>query len=248
MNLWILEDEPRAARRLKRLVEEAAPEAKVVAVFDSIAAARSTFAMQEFPDAILSDIELADGLSFDLYAEFPPQCPVVFTTAYDQYALNAFRANGVDYLLKPVELEGLAEALQKVGRMQGPATLPIRQMQAQLGSGSEFRSRFMVKVGDKLRSIPVEEVTCVFSESKSTLVRVGAREYVIDRTLDQVLPELDPERFFRINRSYIVALPFIAEAVTYSNSRFKVVIQGWERDDLIVARDRASDFKAWMGA
>ena len=81
MNLWILEDEPRAARRLKRLVEEAAPEAKVVAVFDSIAAARSTFAMQEFPDAILSDIELADGLSFDLYAEFPPQCPVVFTTA-----------------------------------------------------------------------------------------------------------------------------------------------------------------------
>jgi len=249
MKVWILEDEPRAVRRLKRLLTEQSISSEVTGEFDSIQSAEPHFASGNFPDVILSDIELADGLSFVLHEKYPPQCPVIFTTAYDQYALNAFRANGVDYLLKPVQPEALGHALTKAQKLGNAGEVSLSDLQSMLAARTqERRTRFMVRVGEKLKSISMDEVDCFYSEDKHTLLRSGEREYVLDRTLDQIEADIDPQAFFRISRKYLIAHRAMADVVAYSNSRFRIVVRGWNRTDVVVARDRAADFKKWLGA
>lgn len=248
MKLWILEDEPRALQRLERMIGEIRSDAEVVERFAAVQDALSVFSKGAFPDVIVSDIQLADGLSFELFRVAPPTCPVLFTTAYDQYALEAFRTNGVAYLLKPFTAEELSHALDKAQRLgTSESRTGIDRIEALLTrTAPSYRSRFMVKAGDRIRSVNVQEVAALFSEDKHTLLRVGEREYVLDAPLDALQTELDPKQFFRISRKYLIHHAFIREVVAWSNSRLKVYVVDWNREDLIVSRERTPAFRLWL--
>lgn len=248
MRIWLFEDEPRAARRMVRILMELSQAYEPVVIFDSVAHAQQEASNHGIPELIISDIQLADGLSFDFFKTHPPQCPVIFTTAYDQYALQAFRSNGIDYLLKPISPDDLSTAIAKAQRMQHAPVLDVAVLQQLMQRpGPVHRERFMVRAGDKIKSIPVEDVSCLYSEDKHTMLRSGHREYVLDQTLDAVVESLSTRTFFRISRKFVVAHHALEEVTAWSNSRLKVKVTGFDREDMIVARDRVRGFREWMG-
>lgn len=256
MKAMIIEDEARAASRLKRLIAEVAEDVEVTEVLESVRDLEERFAAdKEWPSVIFSDIQLADGMSFDFFERYAPGCPVIFTTAYDQYAIKAFKTNGIDYLLKPIEASELAVAIDKLRKVapaqhssQAPSMADLMALAAQLDQGRQtYRSRFVVKVGSKLKSIDVDSLSAIYSENKGTyLLEPDGRTHLVDHALDHVVPMLDPSRFFRINRSHIVAIDGVADIIIWSNSRLKLLLHGSDSEDIIVARDRTKEFKEWL--
>jgi DNA-binding LytR/AlgR family response regulator len=196
---------------------------------------------------IFSDIQLADGLSFEIYKQVPVSCPIIFTTAYDHYAIEAFQTNGIDYLLKPIEEERLLKAIEKVRHFSpGVVLKKLLEMSSPVAEKS-WKSRFMVKVGDKIKSVPVEEILVFFSQEKASFIRTSdAHTYCIDYALDQLEPMLDPEKYFRINRKYIVSISACTNILAWTNSRLRLKIDGIDDSDIIVARERVMEFKNWL--
>ena len=249
MKILILEDEPLAARRLQSVLPTVAPEAQVVGVLDSVKDTRAWLAENAAPDLVLSDIELADGLSFHVLQEHAGPFPVIFITAYDQYAIQAFKSRGIDYLLKPVTPEELGSAINRFKELQRPTGLPdLAGLAAALQAPkSSYKKRFLVKVGSKLRTVDTDEARGFLSVAKSVFILTAeGKEYEVDFTLDQLEGQLDPQQFFRINRKCIVAHRGLDEITTWSSSRLKVTVPGWETQELVVSRDRVSAFKAWL--
>lgn len=249
MKAIIIEDERRAAERLQRLITEQDSSVQILATLESVQDAKAYLSGSPALDVIFSDIQLADGLSFEIYEEVSLGCPVIFTTAYDQYAIRAFKNNGIDYLLKPIDPAELSTAMAKLEvRPSAPDLQDLMALAAQLSQGKvEYRSRFMVKVGQRLKSIPVEEVYAIYSENKGTyLLTQDGRNHLVDYSLEQVQEMLDPKRYYRVNRKYIVALDGVEEMLLWSNSRLKVKLKGSKADDIIVARERTKEFKSWM--
>ncbi|NVO21659.1 MAG: response regulator transcription factor [Bacteroidetes bacterium] len=247
MNVVILEDESRAASHLARLIGKIAPEMKVIATFDTVRDAVS-FSQQGHSIALIfADVQLADGLSFELFRQVPLQCPIIFTTAYDHYAIEAFKTNGIDYLLKPIEEERLEQAIEKAKQFSPSLALEKIMLMATSGTGRSYKSRFMVKAADKIRSIPLEEINAFYSMEKASFIHtLDKRNYCIDYSLDQLENLLDPVRCFRINRKYIVTMLACRNILVWSNSRLKLKIDGLEDDDIIVAREKVQDFKIWL--
>ena len=250
MDVIIIEDERRAANMLERLIEEADPSMTIVAKLESVRESVEFLRKNRDISLIFSDIQLGDGLSFEIFEKIELTCPIIFTTAYDQYAIRAFKANGIDYLLKPVKSENLENAIIKFKQFSKPA--PITDITAianlLLERKSEYKTRFMIKVGEKIKVIPVEDIPAFYSMEKATFIFTSnQRNYIIDYSLDQLQTLLNPERFFRINRKYIVSLNYIDEIFTWSNSRLKIKIPGLEEENIIVARDRTREFKEWLG-
>ena len=250
MNIIIIEDERRAANMLERLIVEADPSMTILAKLESVRESIEFLRKNRDISLIFSDIQLGDGLSFEIFEKTELTCPIIFTTAYDQYAINAFKANGIDYLLKPVKSDDIEKAIMKFKQFSRPA--PITDITAianlLLERKSEHKSRFMIKVGEKIKIIPVEDIPVFYSMEKATFVFTSnRRSYVIDYSLDQLRTLLNPERFFRINRKYIVSLDYIDEIIAWSNSRLKIKIPGLEEENIIVARDRTKEFKEWLG-
>ena len=250
MDVIIIEDERRAANMLERLIEEADPSMTIVAKLESVRESVEFLRKNRDISLIFSDIQLGDGLSFEIFEKIELTCPIIFTTAYDQYAIRAFKANGIDYLLKPVKSENLENAIIKFKQFSKPA--PITDITAianlLLERKSEYKTRFMIKVGEKIKVIPVEDIPAFYSMEKATFIFTSnQRNYIIDYSLDQLQSLLNPERFFRINRKYIVSLNYIDEIFTWSNSRLKIKIPGLEEENIIVARDRTREFKEWLG-
>lgn len=252
----IIEDEPRAARRLKNLLQTVEPGIQIEAMLESVEEALTYFHSDPKLDVIFSDIQLADDVSFSIFKQINSTVPVIFTTAYDAYAIEAFKANGIDYLLKPVSEEDLAQALAKYRNLVGDKTVEDPKMWDQLSSllskqssqTPSFKKRFMVKVGSQLKSIAAEEVVAVYSKDKSTfLFTSGKRSFPMEQSLDVLQDQLDPDRFFRINRGFIVSLEANPEISMYSNSRLKLSIAGLEEELIVVARERTKEFKAWLG-
>jgi DNA-binding LytR/AlgR family response regulator len=247
MKVIILEDESRAANHLQRLLAKLVPEMTIVAKLESVRDGVKYLKNNPEPGLIFSDIQLADGLSFEIYNQISVKCPIIFTTAYDHYAIEAFNTNGIDYLLKPIEEERLRQAIEKVKHFSPGLALEKILSISNPNSGNQYKSRFMVKVGDKIKSVPVEEILVFYSQEKASYIRTSdAHTYCIDYALDQLEPILDPEKYFRINRKYIVSIDACTNILAWTNSRLRMKIDGVDDSDIIVARERVVEFKNWL--
>jgi len=247
MKVIILEDEARAANHLQRLLAKVAPEMTVMAKLESVREGVKYLQSNPEPELIFSDIQLADGLSFEIYKQVSVNCPIIFTTAYDHYAIEAFQTNGIDYLLKPIEEERLRQAVEKAQHFSPGLVLEKLLSISNSSSVKSYKSRFMVKVGDKIRSVPTDEILVFYSQEKSSFIRTSdAHTYCIDYALDQLEPMLDPEKYFRINRKYIVSIDACKNILAWTNSRLRLKIDGIDDSDIIVARERVVEFKNWL--
>ncbi len=252
MNILIIEDEQPAATRLERLIKAYDPGITVLNKLDSVQNSvkwLSDSASQ--PDLIFMDIQLADGLSFEIFEQVNIEVPVIFTTAYDEYALKAFKVNSVDYLLKPVDEEELAGAFNKLERLsQQPRdhSLLARQISdAMARLSTTYKSRFVIRSGEHIRTVAVEDILYFFSRNKGTWCCIGDnRNYMLDQTLEQVQGLVNPADFFRINRQYLVRLDAIEDIISYSNSRLRLVVRSCDDNKIVVSRDRVNEFKDWL--
>ena len=253
MTVLILEDETLAAERLQNLLLEAEPGAKVVAQLKSVGASIEWLQSNTHPDLILSDIKLLDGLCFEIFESVKVEKPVIFTTAYDQYAIKAFEVNSVDYLLKPVQQEKLKVALEKVKNRASQKTPALSTDFTELvkllqgGSKPEYKSRFMVRLGQKIVAVPVEKVAYFFSENKLTfLVTQDQKRYPMDQPLDELTDLLDPKIFFRANRQFIVTFQSIAEIHPYFKGRIKLQLNPVSTEEVVISSERTPEFKKWI--
>jgi len=251
MKVLVIEDEPQAAERLTTLIGQVVPEANVLASIDSVRKAVEWLRSHPMPDMVFMDIQLADGLSFSIFDQVQVSAPVIFTTAYDAYALKAFKVNSIDYILKPVDRDDLSRALKKLSTLARGHT-EMKVMLENIGSAIDmmvrrYKNRFVIKVGEHLRTISVDSILFFYSQNKATFcVTDDNRNHVLDFTLEQIEEMVDPGRFFRINRKYMVSSDAIRDIITYTNSRLKLVIRGSNDTDVIVARERAQDFRNWL--
>jgi len=247
MNVIILEDETRAASYLERLIRKVAPEMTVIAKIESVRDAVPFLEAHADIALIFSDVQLADGLSFEIFKQVTIKCPIIFTTAFDHYAIEAFKTNGIDYLLKPVEEERLKQAIEKIKLLSPAISFEKLLAISNAGNGKTYKSRFMVKISDKIKSIPVDEILVFYSLGKATYMHTtGNRDYCIDYSVDQLESLLDPGECFRINRKYIVSIQACSNILAWTNSRLRLKIEGLNDDDIIVARERVQDFKEWL--
>ena len=251
MNVLIIEDEPQAADRLKRMVGVLRPGTHVVAQFDTVKQAVGWLRSNPMPDLLLLDIQLADGLSFEIFDQVKITAPVIFTTAYNEYALKAFKVNSIDYLLKPIDEAELKAAFEKLELLRGQTPDSQKMMEsisyAMQMLTRRYKERFVVKVGEHLRSIEVGDILFFFSQDKATFAQTrDNRKHLLDFTLDQLEGLLNPDQFFRINRKYIVSAEALHDMVSHVNSRLRLVLKGSDDNEIIVARERVQEFKNWL--
>ena len=251
MRALIIEDEKPAARRLNRMLEKEG--VTVITMLHSVAESIAWFKNNEHPELIFLDIQLSDGLSFEIFDVVDVVSPVIFTTAYDEYALQAFKLNSIDYLLKPIDEEDLSIALKKYENFK-PQTQNITDSfegikKMLLGESIEkYRERFTLKIGQHLKMINVEDVECFYSENKTTYLHtLSGRNYPIESTLENLDKELDPKYFFRISRKFHININHIKDIIAYSNSRLIIKLSSYSDHELIVSRERVKDFKKWLG-
>lgn len=252
MNVLIIEDERPAATRLEKLLKKVDAEMVVLDKIDSVKKAVQWFrSASSSPDLIFMDIQLADGLSFEIFEHVDITVPVIFTTAFDEYALKAFKVNSIDYLLKPVdedELQGAFDKLNRLGAGKPAKANTLEQItQAMEMLTNKYKSRFLVKVGEHIKSIGVESIFYFFSREKASFCQItDGKNYLLDYSLEQIEGMVDPQVFFRINRKYLISMDAIEDIISYSNSRLKVILKNSNDSDVIVSRDRVSDFKIWL--
>jgi DNA-binding LytR/AlgR family response regulator len=248
MNILIAEDEPLAAERLALLVQQCIPNVTVLATTDSVSETVETL-KNTTPDLLFLDIQLADGKSFRILEETKSTLPVIFTTAYDEYAIQAFQYHSIDYLLKPVNKEKLSKALQKFSSLkQGVGTSEIAELKKTLETlGKKYKQRFLVKTGTKLVFIDTTEIALFYADGK-TVYLLPVKEnkiYIADYTLEQLEEQLPPDLFFRTSRKHIVCLKAIAE-VKGTNANLEIRTKEPQAQTLVVSRDRATAFKQWL--
>jgi two-component system response regulator LytT len=250
MTTIIIEDEKPAARLLQRKLQKIGIEVDVM--LHSVEESISWFSENNHPDLIFLDIQLSDGLSFEIFDKITIKSAVIFTTAFDEYALKAFKLNSIDYILKPIDEDDLLIAVNKFKARTNKINdfkFDFDQIKKMLSNSSEknYKSRFTVKIGQNLKVIPCEEIECFFSENKGTYIHTFEnRNYLIDVTLEVLEQELDPKNYFRISRKFIVPLKSIKEIVSYSNSRLKVILPSYKEEEIIVSREKVNDFKNWL--
>jgi DNA-binding LytR/AlgR family response regulator len=278
----LVEDEPLAARRLASLLQKQAVPFEILGPAESVAQAAALLQTGPAPDVLFLDIHLADGLSFELFELVTVTCPVIFTTAYDQYALRAFKVNSVDYLLKPIDEEELRAAVVKLQQRLPAADSPRIGIKSSVSSTKEpaenaptpapmldaatlaaliqqlrepaptasYKSQFVVRVGEHLKVVPVEQVAYFFSLEKTTLLQsTDGRKYVVDYSMEQLESLLDPARFFRLNRAYLAQQAAIHDIIHYTNSRLQTVLKPAPPESegpILVSREKVSVFKNWL--
>lgn len=244
----IIEDEKPNADRLKRLLYEINPEVNILAVLESISESVSWFQYNKTPDLIMLDIQLSDGLSFEIFEKVAIQSPVVFTTAYDEYAIKAFKYNGIDYLLKPVELDDLRGAIDKLEYCCEIQEQPISlQGLIDFFKPKDYRSRFLLSYKDGYKSLMVSDVLYFYVDLKITRARLlDGREEIIPHTLEELEQQLDPKVFFRANRQFIVGINSIQHIYNFFNGKLKISIKNDTSAEIIVSREKANQLKQWM--
>lgn len=251
MNVIIIEDEKPAARLLQRKLQKLNIEAQTM--LHSVEESLEWFSNNPHPELIFLDIQLSDGLSFEIFETMPIKSAVIFTTAYDEYALRAFKLNSIDYLLKPIDEEDLEVAVNKYRNLQPQnqnLSLDFDQIRRMLTNPSEksYKKRFTVKMGQHLKMINIEDAECFYSENKGTYIRTtDGRDYLLENTLEQLETEIDPAKFYRVSRKFIVSINAIKDIVVYTNSRLKIILPTYKEDEVIVSRERVNDFRNWLG-
>lgn len=250
MTTVIIEDEKPAARLLQRKLQKIGVDVDIM--LHSVEASIEWFSQNEHPDLIFLDIQLSDGLSFEIFEKIDIKSAVIFTTAFDEYALKAFKLNSIDYLLKPIDDDDLEIAVEKFKARtpkQENFQFDFEQIKKMLSGSSEktYKSRFTVKIGQNLKVITCDEIECFYSENKGTYIHtLENRNYLIDNTLEVLEQELNPKNHFRISRKFIIPLKSIKEIVLYSNSRLKVILPTYKEEEIIVSREKVNDFKNWL--
>ena len=250
MKVVIIEDEVWAAELLESLILKYDSDIEILTTLDSVKKSVSWFNNEPAPDLVFMDIHLADGLSFEIFDQAKVICPVIFTTAYNEYAIRAFKVNSIDYLLKPLDFDELKQAINKFkDRYSGQNAIPSPEVFDKVLNmlTNDYKKRFVIKVGEHIRSIPVEEILYFYSLEKATFLNTNNdHNYVIDYSLEQVENLLDPEKFFRVNRKYLISMNSFDDIISYSNSRLKIEILHSDDQDVIVAREKVQKFKKWL--
>ena len=253
MNVLIVEDELLMAKQLTKMVQQLEPDAQIMAVSQSVEETCTWLRHHPSPDLIFMDIELGDGQSFKIFEAVTVSSPVIFTTAYDEFAIKAFKVNSVDYLLKPIKEEELRGALTKFHRSNpGSATMVnIQQLldavEAMHGP-AHLRNRFLVKIGQRFSTIYAHEVAYLVSVNGHTFLHThDNQKYILDHKLDELERSLSPKEFFRANRQYIISPRSVVAVHSWINQKLRVSIQPAGHEDVIVSRDKAGTFKIWLG-
>jgi len=251
MKVLIIEDEPQAAERLISLVQNLQTDIEISDSLDSVKRAVEWLSKNQAVDLIFMDIQLADGLSFEIFEKVEVTAPVIFTTAYNEYALKAFKVNSIDYILKPIDKSELEAAFKKYQTLTIQRSAPDKMIES-IGYAMQmltkkYKERFVIKVGEHLKSVEVSEILFFFSLEKTTFAQTkDGRKHILDFTLDQLDGLVDPARYFRINRKYIVSIDSMQDMISYTNSRLKLVLKTSDDSDVIVARERVQEFKEWL--
>lgn len=247
----IIEDEPWAAAGLKDLIKKYNPNIQVKICLQSVEESVEWLQNHTHPDLIFCDIQLTDGLSFDIFKKVSVDCPIIFTTAYDQYALKAFELNSIDYLLKPIDLDAFSRAMQKLNRLSAakqekPVLSQDLLQQISQMVKQDYKARFVVKSGSHLLSIPTAEIIYFFSEHKVCwLMRQDGKKFSINQNMEELEKLLNPQQFFRLGRSTISSHEGIEDIIAYTNSRLKTSLK-FQKEMVVISRDRVSDFKRWL--
>lgn len=250
MNVLIIEDERPSARRLQRMLEK--QHVAVHEMLHSVEDAVTWFSQNPHPDLIFLDIQLSDGLSFEIFEAVEVTSAIIFTTAFDEYALQAFKLNSIDYLLKPIDEKELEAAVKKYRAMkpQGRSVqLDFDDIKKLLINPveREYKKRFTTRIGQHIKMIPVDEIECFYSENKGTYAHtIEGRDFLLDTTLEQLEEELRPDTFFRINRKFFVNIHAIKDIISYTNSRLQLKLNNYKGQEVIVARERVRDFRLWL--
>src|SRR5690606_26305887 len=243
MKVVIIEDEKPAARLLKRKVENL--NCEVIAVLSSVTESITWFLQNEHPDLVLVDIQLSDGLSFEIFEQVAIKSSVIFTTSYDEYALKAFKLNSIDYLLKPIDENELKAAVEKFLSLQNKTV--FNQQSLNTIYSSNFKKRFVVKTGNIIKIIDVNDIECFYSAFKSSFLTTNkSRTFSLDDSLETIEKEVSTDCFFRVNRQFLINLKAIKEISIYSNSRLKISLNNYKDEEIIVSRERVQDFKQWI--
>ncbi|MBN1820969.1 MAG: response regulator transcription factor [Prolixibacteraceae bacterium] len=251
MKVLIVEDEPLAAAQLAAHLSALRTGTEILAVCDTVQSTVEWLKNNEMPDLAFFDIQLGDGLSFDIFKQVDFKKPVIFVTAFDQYAIQAFKVNSIDYLLKPIERSELEKALIKFDSLSLPKTSNVTpQMLHEIVTSlkhKNYKERFLVKIGTHLRIIEVKLIRYFYSFQKGTFIKCAdGKDYLIDQSLEIIEEMIDPDQFFRINRKYLISLTSVKDVIAYSNSRLKLKIEQANDDDFLVAREKVKDFKRWL--
>ena len=250
MKIIIKEDEKPAARRLDRMLQKLGITAD--AMLHSVEESLLWFQENTHPDLIFLDIQLSDGLSFEIFETIDVNSAIIFTTAFDEYALQAFKLNSIDYILKPIDTDDLEKAVLKFKDripVKQKVSIDFDDIKKLLINPleREYKKRFTIKVGQHLKMVSIDTIECFYSENKGTYIHTtDGRDYLIDLTLEQLEAELEPQTFFRTNRNFYININAIKDIISYTNSRLQIKLNGYQQEDIIVSRERVRDFKDWL--
>jgi DNA-binding LytR/AlgR family response regulator len=246
MKVLIIEDEKPASDKLKRMLLEEQREITILGTLETVESSINWFMNNPQPDLIFMDIQLNDGISFEIFESVKITVPIIFTTAYDEYAIRAFKVNSIDYLLKPIDRAALDKSLEKFSTLYPSAKTDDKKIDILLNQlVKKYKSRFFIKFGSHCRSILTDEIKYFFIVERSTFIKtLHGKIFDIDYSLDQVEKMLDPEKFFRINRKFILNLSAITDIITWSSNRLKIKMENEEENqDMVVSREKVSEFK-----
>jgi DNA-binding LytR/AlgR family response regulator len=250
MKFIIIEDEQLAVKRLRDLIAEVRPDYEFVAKFDSIEGATISLPVLQF-DLLFMDIQLADGNSFDIFDQISIKSPIIFTTAYDEYAVKAFKTNSIDYLLKPLDPKELKNAIEKFEnnfkevKIQTPVNFEISDLIKTLQPAG--KERFVVKIGEHLKTVESKNIQLIYSQDKGTyLFTKDGKKFLVDYSVDRIEKMMNHLDFFRISRKFVLNVNYIKDIIAFTNSRLEVVVEHYDDEQIIVARERVNDFKQWL--
>lgn len=248
MHILIIEDEPRAASQLQSMLKACGFDYQLLGIIDTVEDAVLWFQENTTPDLVFMDIQLADGLSFEIFQKTSVDAPIVFTTAFDQYAIQAFKVNSIDYLLKPIQQDDLKKALDKFKKSNNPASIDPSILKLLLGSiqSTNNREGILVKEGSGFLQLKTAELLYCYSEDSITFGVTTSKRFIIEETMDELFSSLDQSIFYRINRGQLIAKTSIQKIEPYFNHRVKLSITNPRDQEFIVSRSKSSDFKAWM--
>ena len=253
MNILIVEDEALSARRLKAMVMEIDPTFRILEITDSVRNTVNWLKSNPAPDLMLMDIELTDGKSFDVFEQVEVKCPVIFVTAYDEYAIKAFRVNSIDYLLKPVKQEELERGIDKLRSLKQQFSkeasgLNIQSLLHEFQKQSSYKERFLIKQADRMLPIETFDIAYFQTKDKHNYIHTfDDKEYVTDLTLDEIEKTLDPKKFFRANRQFLVSATAVEKIHFWFSSKLKVDLRPKASEEVVVSREKAMAFRTWLG-
>ena len=247
MKVIIIEDEPYAIEKLRLMLSKINAEIDIIAVGNSVSDAVKIINNNKDIDLAFYDIQLSEGISFSIFDKVDVQFPVIFTTAYDNHAIRAFKHNSIDYLLKPIRISDLQNAIDKYNTLWKPTNSKDLKEQLIDFKSDTYKNRFTVKVGEHIRIVKIENISCFYSFEKGTFIQTyDNRNYIIDYSLEDLSHKLDPNKFHRVNRKYIINIEAIKDIISYTNSRLKIKLKTSIQEDIIVSRERIKGFKDWI--